>query len=434
MFSAFQATFLQRSWKRQDLVLEKITIRSWKGPAPGFGKDQPQVLEKTMTGGRGGARHQPKPWIDVGLLYGCLEKHQHLLKDFGTYEHVSTSSAPNPKALLKVQPLWSDLVALEPSGLIHSQPLRQALLSLLSEVPSLNQGNHSGQVWCNLKIERLTCILTHCRKLKRESSTLTTAAGKLTRLEYESLTESLKKIKLQGKGLGKDPHASLPVFGKAQAEKRQLVPRDSDVTMSDGIPSIFQTPASKRSKGGLGKPSPSAASGLEKPSPAAASGLEKPSPAAASGLEKPSPSAHRGLKRPASSSTLVVSQQRPGNRLHAAMGYGLEKSKKKTAKQKAQPVLKRPACKKPASLGKDTERKPWVKLRQVDPQKTNPRSYIQGMVEGGKMHLIVEISQKMSPHYKALIGKIREALEKDNLTKEEALSMRAKLLKEYSGT
>ena len=31
-------------------------------------------------------------------------------------------------------------------------------------------------------------------------------------------------------------------------------------------------------------------------------------------------------------------------------------------------------------------------------------------------------------------GKIREALEKDNLTKEEALSMRAKLLKEYSGT
>jgi hypothetical protein len=46
------------------------------------------------------------------------------------------------------------------------------------------------------------------------------------------------------------------------------------------------------------------------------------------------------------------------------------------------------------------------------------------MVEGGKMHLIVEISAKMSPHYKALIGKIREALEKDNLTKEEALSMR----------
>ena len=51
--------------------------------------------------------------------------------------------------------------------------------------------------------------------------------------------------------------------------------------------------------------------------------------------------------------------------------------------------------------------------------------------KGGKMHLIVEISAKMTPHYKALIGKIREALEKDNLTKEEALSMRAKLLEQY---
>ena len=101
---------------------------------------------------------------------------------------------------------------------------------------------------------------------------------------------------------------------------------------------------------------------------------------------------------------------------------------------------KRPLKKPAASLGKDSlgkgtssERKPWVKLRQTDAKKDNPRSYICGMVEGGKMHLIVEISAKMSPHYKALIGKIREAFEKDNLSKEEALSMRAKLLKQYGG-
>ena len=59
------------------------------------------------------------------------------------------------------------------------------------------------------------------------------------------------------------------------------------------------------------------------------------------------------------------------------------------------------------------------------------RSCIQGMVEGGKMHLIVEISAKKTPHYQALIGKIRQALERDNLTKEEALFMRDKLLQQY---
>jgi hypothetical protein len=90
------------------------------------------------------------------------------------------------------------------------------------------------------------------------------------------------------------------------------------------------------------------------------------------------------------------------------MGYDLEKSGKKIAQQKAKPMPKRPAAclgkgtfKKPASLGKDSlgkgtsnQRKPWVKLRQVDAKNTNPRSYICGMVEGGRMHLIVEITKK----------------------------------------
>jgi hypothetical protein len=60
--------------------------RSWKGPKthPSFGKDL------GMGGGKGGARHEAKPWVDVGLLYKCLEKHQKLLADMKAYEHVSS--------------------------------------------------------------------------------------------------------------------------------------------------------------------------------------------------------------------------------------------------------------------------------------------------------------------------------------------------------
>ena len=108
---------------------------------------------------------------------------------------------------------------------------------------------------------------------------------------------SLEK-RLQTRSLEKHI-AEEDVLGKAGASKRQLVPRDSDVTMgSEDIPDMFKTPASKKAK-------------------------------AASGLEKPSPS-----------SSKLVCQQRPGSRLHAAMGYDLEKSRKK-AKPKAKPVLKR---------------------------------------------------------------------------------------------
>ena len=359
--------------------------------------------------GRGGNRNPTKPWVDVGLLYECLKKHGAMVKNLGSYEHINSCSAPNAKALVDLQPLWSDLVKLEPSGMIHAQPLRQALLSLLVEMPELNASDHSGQVWCNLKVERLNCLLTHCRKLQGDTSSLTAVAGKLTRLQYQALMEGLEKLKVSN-----DKAGSKKMLGKAEAANRQLVPRDSDATMGsdDTIPDMFKSPKVKKGRSGLERPSPSGTSGLEK------------SPA---------------------STPKLVSQARPGSRLHEAMGYDLGKSKKKA---KAKPVLKKPAAclgkgplKKPAaSLGKDSlgkgtssERKPWVKLRQTDAKKDNPRSYICGMVEGGKMHLIVEISAKMSPHYKALIGKIREALEKDNLSKEEALSMRAKLLKQYGG-
>ena len=273
--------------------------RFWKRPS-GLGKVQAQVLEKTpqvlqkiMPGGRGGARNPPKPWIDVGLFYDCLKKHGQLLKNLGSYEHISSSTAPHPKALLDLQPLRSDLVNLEPSGMIHSQLLRQALLSLLVDM----------------------------------------LAGKLTRVQYQCLMEGLEKIKVKEEEEEEEGEEEEEegVLGKAYAAQRQLVPRDSDVTMgSEDIPDMFKSPAPKKAKKG--------GSGLEKPSPSAASGLEKPPPSAASGLEKPSPS-----------SSKLVSQQRPGSRLRAAIGYGLEKSCKhvlEKAPSRSLPVLEKTALEK----------------------------------------------------------------------------------------
>ena len=283
----------------------------------------------------------------------------------------ASSAAPHPKALLDLQPLRSDLVNLEPSGMIHSQPLRQALLSLLVDMPDLNSSDHSGLVWCNLKVERLNCMLTHCRKLQRDSSSLTAIAGKLTRVQYQCLMEGLKKIKVKEEEED-EAEEEEGVLGKVYAAKRQLVPRDSDVTMgSEDIPDMFKSPAHNEAKKG--------GSGLEKPSPSAASGLEKPPP---SGFGK--------------AITLFLQAGIPTKaREQAACSHGLWLGKV------LQACLGKGAFKKPASLGKDSlgkgtsnQRKPWVKLRQVDAKNTNPRSYICGMVEGGRMHLIVEIIKK----------------------------------------
>ena len=53
--------------------------------------------------------------------------------------------------------------------------------------------------------------------------------------------------------------------------------------------------------------------------------------------------------------------------------------------------------------------------------------------EGGKLKLIVEVSSSMSPYFAQTIDNIKKSLEKkDQLTKPEALDMRAKLLEAYA--
>ena len=193
--------------------------------------------------------------------------------------------------------------------------------------------------------------------------------------------------------LGKAPASAKAKLGKAKPSKdagklgkvgkealgkgkRKLAPRISDVSLdSEGFPGMFSSPSKKA--------------------------------------------------RTASSSQ-VMCLRRAGSRLHAAMGYSLEKPKPKTnlGKGKSKPGK--------ALADEPKEREPWVDLKQTDANKPQPRSYLQGRVEGGKLHLIVEVAQNMPTHYLAIIGKIRCALEKDNLTKAEALAMRKDLLEKYS--
>ena len=352
--------------------------------------------------GRGGPRHEPKPWVDVGLLYKCLEKHDGLVADLGSYKHLNSAAAPNAKALLHLKDLWVGLLELSPSGDIHSQPLRQALVSLLAEKPDMNQGRHSGGVWANLKIERFNCLLKHVRMLGRSKAALGPAVCQLTKGEYTSLLAGLEKLQLPQEKV-KEPEKKKETAKKREVEekakeeevetgksKRKLKPRDSEVSVdSKGVPQLFNSPFGKKEE----------------------------------------VSSSSGLKKPAAAGSQLASLQRPGTRLFASMGYGLEKPLPGKAKPKG--VIKRPSTKKnfkPLARGTTPgKRQSWVHLSQTDASNP-PRSYIQGNVTGGKKHMIVQVTAHQSQNYKGIVGKLREALEKDSLTKEEAVKMRDELL------
>lgn len=231
---------------------------------PGFGKGP----------SRGGARHFSKPWVDTGLVYQVLDENIEVLKDLGPYEHCSKNNSPDAKGLVATLPLWTGLLRLESSGEIHTQPLRTALISLLVECPSLNTGRHSGQVWANLKMERITTILFHVRKLGREKGSMAAAAAKLSRSELEALQRGLHLLNAleKAQALNKSALEKAQAFNKSALEKaealekakqkennstalvpaesgqkRKLKKHESDVSMdSKGYPTMFDSPAEEK--------------------------------------------------------------------------------------------------------------------------------------------------------------------------------------------
>ena len=102
--------------------------------------------------GKGGARHTPKPQVDVGLLMKVFSRHLKVLKDLGPYEAVSKNQACNPAGLMHVLDMVKDLVDLEQTCEIHQSSIRSAVFQVLLADPALNDTKYNGWAsFCALK-------------------------------------------------------------------------------------------------------------------------------------------------------------------------------------------------------------------------------------------------------------------------------------------
>ena len=293
------------------------------------------------------------------------------------------------------------------------------MLSLLARTPELNSGGYTGQVWASLKSERLGRLLNHVRRLKRELQGMSTAAALLTRSEFVQLQAGLSLVQLKAplekEPLEKEkPSASpSPALGKA----RDLKQSDSDVSLNNlGLPKMFDSPKKEAAS--------SSCQALVKAEPESSScrALVKaePEPPEEAGLEKPFVSVARA-RRPGSSvpqkEERLMEMKTPAKKRPAA---ALEKAAAKAPKAAAE-------AKAAAKAGEDPGRKPWVKLRKTIAQ--NPkRAYLQGTTDGlEKLRLVVEVPERRTPDFEEIIDQIKAALEKDHLTKAEAIAMRERL-------
>ena len=364
-----------------------------------------ESLEKDMSG-RSGPRHKAKPHLDTDLLYQILVDHKDLVQDMGSYEYIGTSSAPDIKGLVRNMDLWVALGKAEPTAEVAPAPLKQALLSLLTNHTEMNNSKHRGEVWVQLRANRITILLAHVRKVKRDGNlALEKAAARLCMADFHLLQNGLKHIQptpvlpLEKGPLEKGKEAT------PQKGDRRLSKNDSDVSMDlNGWPK-FESPSkqSLKKEQSLEKDEQSLGKD-EQP-------LEK-GEVASSSLARKRKAGQRLLEK------AEDLQEAMGIGLASPKALGKAKAKAKTL-EKAEPLEK-------------GVRKPWVKIKKTKAEKPILRAYLQGSTEEGeKLHLIVEVTSKRSDHYEKIIDEIHESLEKDSLTKPEALALREELCSKY---
>jgi len=379
-----------------------------------------QAILVERMGGKGGARNFVKSFIDPGLLFQALSKHEDMLPEFGLYDTISRNQSIDPKGLVQVLPLVKDLIKVPPSAEIHTNPLRAALLRVVCHNPSVNTSKWNGTVWANIRCERIGVLLLHMRRLK-SSDEVRKAAAKLTSRDLMQLQEVIDLIQFE-------PEEDAP-------KKRALKKNVSDVSLdSEGYPR-FNSPVQK------GKGTGQQDTLVKGENQTLVKGSENPllKGHASSAKDSPSPSF---LRRRKGSSVFSPGASQPAEshspNLAKAMGF-TSKSKDCKKKTRAKKVKQDSPMKKPASSGKGMQVKkpaaalgesaklPWKKLRIVFARKPQ-RGYITGTQEiGGKCKLIVEVSSIRSAQYKKVINTIYERLKDDNLSKAEALQLRSEL-------
>eukprot|EP00435_Cladocopium_sp_Y103_P048059 s605_g14.t1 len=351
---------------------------------------------------RGGAKNYSKAFVDPYLLFRAVHRNQEILTNLGSYETISRSQATDARGLLHCLPLIEDLLEISPSAGLHPQPLRQAIMKLVQQSPKMNQTDWNCTVWTNMRAERVTVVLLHLRRLKSEEETRKCAA-KLTGKEWQQLkdladklgekdeAEDVEKRSLDKREAAKEPDAAL------LDKRRTLQKHESEVSMdSQGFPACLQSPAKREAFPLQDGSSPELGT--------------TSLPKGGSFLKR------RKGQAVAATSSWEPADQDPG--LTKAMGLG----------KHLKGIQKKPAAKPPPTK-KKTKGKAWDKLYVTHPKKGKERAYIQGRYGAkDKPFLIVEVTKKQSPKYKEVIDIIRRRLQEENLTKEEAVSLRGELL------
>ena len=357
--------------------------------------------------GKGGKLHYSKPVIDGGLLFKAFLNGAEFLKNLGEYETLSRNSGPSYEGLVKNSPLLEELLVLEPSAELHPAPVKAALLRLLSSDGSVNGTMFNGQVWINLRQERLCTLLRHVRKAARETNTLQLAALKLNGQDLDTLKKVLGLVNVS--------------LEKGSTEIASLA--------APTAPDVLAAPTAPEAVASMGQQTVAYSNGGSKThnnkrtlkkvvSEVSVDSDGFPAFLKQGEMEDDGPCErdpkHRNLGQKVSAEQWSKSQEQ--RQLKMSLGFEAVSVLKRPASAEAKAVKTTPASSSNACV--------WAKLSKTI-AKSPARSYILGSLEEGqKSKLIVEVSVKRSTRYVWIIDQIMQELRSKHLSKEDALKLR----------
>ena len=366
---------------------------------------------------------------------------------------------PCKRAALQKGPgltLVKGLLGVCPRAEVPSAPLRQALLSLLTSMPEVNKSKFNGSTWSSLKAERLTTLFAHVRRLKRDNDQMRICAAKLSGSSYTSLQEAIGMVTLpeEEEPLEKGEEASLKKEIAAKLPLQKGKAADEISVDSHGVPLIFCTPDKAGSSSSRPKPFINRREGtmvhrhssqaLQK---ALGYGTTEPAAALAKG-KVPAKTLAKGKGKSNNASAKALGKGKGDKAAAKALAKGKGKGKKASAKALAKGKRDGKASAKALGKGKASAKAlakgqkrplekgsegPWYALRKTNAKKPK-RTYITGVLAPGSGHprkLIVEVPATWSSQHDLICNKIMKALEKDSLSKAEALKMREELVAAY---
>ena len=364
--------------------------------------------------GKGGKLHFSKPLVDGGLLFKAFQSNAELLRDMGEYESISRAGSPSYEGLVRNAPLLEELLVLQPAAELHPQPVKAALLRLLNADSSLNATQFNGQVWINLRQERLCTILCHVRKAARDPNTLQQAALKLNGRDMMALKKVIGLVSLPlEKGLTED----LGVEREAQIETSFAQP--ASVASFSQQTTLYPTDGGQL---GGSRTLKKVVSEVSVDSDGFPAFLRNESREEDDPCER-APK-YRNLGTKTSSEQWQRAQEQ--RQLRMSLGYeenlGSERNMKRPAA--AGHVLQ-------VEASSSSVKTVWIKLQKTI-AKSPPRSYILGSLEKGqKPKLIVEVSMKRSSKYLWIIDQIMHELKAKGLSKEGALRLREEMCSKF---